>query len=385
MAKNRICAVVNLTEDGSRLKPLTNHRPIASLPFAGRYRIIDFILSDISKAGIDSTALFIGESGRSVYDHIRSGASWHLHSFIRGGIFTFSHQDWKKQHLGEDGHDFYENHRLFIERSQAGYVFVTGSKVIANIDIRAVHHSHLRVDRDITAIYKRVNKQDTFEDQIDLPAIYFDENENIEKMSNNIDVTDKEFANIGLNMYLVKSEIMLEIIDRAETENIYMELDDLISHYINEYTLYPYEYTGYAANIDSIEKYYHANMDMLERPKYNSLFETSIPILTKSKHGVPAYYAEQSYVRNAFVGTDSMIKGEVRNSLLNRRTVIEDNVVVLNSILLQGAEVGEGVRIEYAIVDKNTVIDPGVQIIGSPDNIIVVQKNSHITSNVGEA
>lgn len=383
MVKNKISAILNLTEDSSRLYPLTQNRPIAALPFAGRYRLIDFLLSDISYAGIDSVALFIGESGRSIYDHIRSGSSWHLSSLVRGGIFTFSHQDWKRTHVeGESDDSFYDNHKQFIQRSQSGYVFVSGSKVVANIDIRSIHHSHLRVDRDITGVYKRAHRSEFLEEKTDLPSIFFDEENNIEKLTLETVVDGSEYINVGLNMFLISSEKLLEIIDRGIEDRVYLELDDLIEHYIDDYSLYPYEYTGFVANVDSIEKYFKANMDMLDRAKYNSLFETSIPILTKSKHGVPAYYAPQSQVRNSFVGTDSMIKGEVKNSLLNRRVVIDDDVVIHNSILLQGSNIGEGARIEYAILDKNTVVDPGVSIIGSPDDIVVIAKNSHITESI---
>lgn len=383
MVKNKISAILNLTEDSTRLYPLTQNRPIAALPFAGRYRIIDFLLSDISHAGIDSVALFIGESGRSVYDHIRSGSSWHLSSLVRGGIFTFSHQDWKKSLLeGESDDSFYDNHKQFINRSQSGYVFVSGSKVIANIDIRSIHHSHVRVDRDITGVYKRAHRSEFLEEKVNLPSIYFDEENNIERMSLETVIDDSEFINVGLNMFMISSEKLLEIIERGIEDKIYLELDDLIEHYINDYTMYPYEYTGFVANVDSIEKYFKANMDMLDRAKYNSLFETSIPIMTKSKHGVPAYYAPQSHVRNSFVGTDSMMKGEVKNSLLNRRVILEDNTVVHNSILLQGSHIREGARIEYAILDKNTIVDPGVSIIGKPDDIVVIAKNSHITESI---
>lgn len=139
MVKNKLAAIINATEDNSCLKPLTNKRPIAALPFAGRYRIIDFVLSNISHAGIDSAALFIGDSGRALYDHIRSGDAWDLDSQIKGGIFTFSQQNWKLAHHREHEHeDYYYNHRIYLSRSNAKYVFVSGSKIIANIDIKAL-------------------------------------------------------------------------------------------------------------------------------------------------------------------------------------------------------------------------------------------------------
>ena len=120
MKMNRICAILNLTEDETALKPLTRIRPIASLPFASRYRLIDFNLSSISHAEIKSVGMFIAGSGRSIYDHIRSGSVWNLESGLTGGIFTYSQQVLKAvQEKNGDAPDFYMNHKEFIERSKA--------------------------------------------------------------------------------------------------------------------------------------------------------------------------------------------------------------------------------------------------------------------------
>lgn len=379
MVKNSICAIVNVSEDSSKLRPLTNHRPIALLPFAGRYRSIDFILSDISYAEINSVGLFIGESGRSIYDHVRSGSSWHLESLIRGGIFTFSHQDWKREHHFEDkAEDFYYNHRLFMQRSRAQYIFVTGSKIIANVDIKAIRRHHQSNGDDITIVYKHlldtnISEQDKLSD-----GIIFDENHEVRSFTEKPIADEDGKINLSLNMYFLSVEKMLQIIEKALEDGIYLELNDLIRHYINACSLSAYEYTGYAANIDTIDKYYAANMDMLNFATFSSLFHTSIPILTKPKHGSPAYYDVESEVRHSFVGTDSYIAGEVKQSILNRRVDVGKDASILNSIVFQGTKVGEGARIEYAIIDKNSIIEPGAQVIGTPDNIAMVEKGAHI-------
>lgn len=379
MAKNKICAIINLTDDSSNLHPLTHNRPIAALPFAGRYRIIDFMLSDISYAGIDSVGLFIGGSGRSIYDHIRSGSSWHLQSLIRGGIFTFSHQDWKRElKLGDGNEEFYENHKIFIERSRAQYVFVSGSKIIANVDIKSIQRHHRVNKKDITVVYKHFPDNHLSTQEKLSYGVILDDNKNIVRLTNPKVDEDHDCNNVSLNMYLLSTDIMHEIINRAIEEEVYLELNELIQHYINDYSLDGYEYTGYAANIDTVDKYYAANMDMLNYSNFSSLFNTSIPILTKAKHGTPAYYSEESDVRSSFVGTDSYIGGNVSNSILNRRVDIKEGANVSNSILLQGTKVGENAQIEYAIIDKNTVIEAGAKIIGSPDDIKVISKGSYI-------
>lgn len=381
MAKNNICAIINLTEDTTQLKPLTNNRPIAGLPFAGRYRIIDFMLSDLAYAKIESVGLFIGESGRSIYDHVRSGAAWDLQSEVSGGIFTFSHQDWKKNHPKSHEHeDFYYNHRLFLERSNAGYVFVAGSKIIANVDILAVRQQHIQNDKDVTVVYKHFDENQVSDDEMLAHGIVFNGDE-IEKFTNYVVPSQTGKVNLGLNMYFLSVDKMLSIIDQATEDEVYLELNELLQHYATACSLNGFEYTGYASNIDTIDKYYKANMDLLSFPTFSSLFQTSIPILTKSKHGSPTYYAPESKVRESFVGSDTFISGTVKRSVLNRRVVVEKDATVLNSILLQGTKVGEGAQIEYAIIDKNTVVEPGAKIIGAPDDIKVIGKNSHVLAD----
>ncbi|MGX7098765.1 glucose-1-phosphate adenylyltransferase subunit GlgD [Globicatella sp. HMSC072A10] len=376
MVKNKLCAIVNLTENEDQLKPLTHLRPIAALPFAGRYRVVDFSLSSIAHAEIDSCALFISESGRAVYDHIRSGDSWNFDSQISGGIFTFSQQTWKLRHLREHGgDDFYDNHRIFMKRANAEYVFVSGSKMITNVDIRAVYKHHIDSEADITTVYKPVILDKVRDYTVDM-------NLKLDEYGQLVDVVPLKEASVGekvnvnLNMYILSVDKMNEIMQRAEAEGNYQEVDSLIEKYLLDYTVNVYEYTGYSANVETMDRFYQANMDMLDRSKFNSLFYTSQPILTKTKNGVPSYYDNDSKVTESIIGTGVRIDGEVTRSVINRKVYVHKDAVVKESVIFQGTTIGEGAQVEYAIVDKACSIKPGAKVIGTPDNIKVIGKNT---------
>lgn len=371
MAKNKTCAIINLTEDETALQPLTNNRPIAALPFAGRYRIIDFILSDIAYTGIDSVALFIGDSGRSIYDHIRSGDAWDLNSQVTGGVFTFSQQHWKHSHLDENPYeDFYYNQRIYMERSKAKYVFIAGSEIIANVDIKSVRQQHVASGKDVTVLYKTL----PVEGRQNYNKILVNNGEHETLVSYDAEEAT-ETIKASLNMYLMSVERLKQLIDLATSEGVFKEIDDLIVYYIERLKVNSYEYTGYAAKIDSIQSYYQANMDMLNRQLFASVFYSSIPIITKPKNGAPTYYAKNSLVEESIIGSDTSIFGEVRRSILNRRVKVKEDAKVDHSIILQGVEIGEGAEVSYAIVDKGSVIEPGAKLIGEPGNIIVIGKN----------
>ena len=380
MKMNRICAILNLTEDETALKPLTRLRPIASLPFASRYRLIDFNLSSISHAEIKSVGMFIAGSGRSIYDHIRSGSVWNLESGLTGGIFTYSQQMLKAvQERNGDALDFYMNHKEFIERSQAEYVVIMGSKILANVDIKAVMQHHLTKDGDITVLYKSV-PQSFLENRPHEKILQIDRDEYLLHLVDAKDASSEldRFA-MSMNMYFMRADKMLELIHRAEIEELNLDSDKLIEHYLPEYQVNTYEYTGYLANIDSIPAYFNANMEMLEKNKFSALFHGSQSVITKVKNGAPTYYSKEAHVKNAQFATGCVIEGTVEDSLIFRKVTIAKDAEVRNSMVMQGSKIGEGAIIEYCILDKNVTIGPGVTLKGTKDNLVVIEKNKTIT------
>ena len=381
----KMCAIINLTEDTQALKPLTNNRPVAGLPFASRYRIIDFQLSNIAHADIDSVGLFIAGSGRSIYDHVRSGTNWYFDNEISGGVFTFSQRDWKAAHHLEEQHeDFYYDYRLFLNRSKAQYVFVSGSSIIANLDIQAARRFHMGHDGDITFVYKTHPRELISEELTKARAVVFDDEGQVEKFIPYDDLNGEEVVRASMGMYLISVDTMLEIIQRAMDESIYLELDDLIDRYIMDYTTRGYEYTGYLATIDSVKSYYDANMALLDRANFNSLLYASNPVLTKTKNGVPAYYAPTSRITDSIIATGVHLEGEVDHSIVYRKVKVAKDAVIKNSILLQGVQIEEGAHVEYAILDKKCVVKAGASIIGNPDNPVVISKNTIVASQEGD-
>lgn len=380
MKMNSICAILNLTEDETALKPLTSVRPIASLPFASRYRLIDFNLSSISHAEIKSVGMFIAGSGRSVYDHIRSGSIWDLESGLAGGIFTYSQQLLKAiQEKNGDAPDFYMNHKEFIERSRGEYVVIMGSKILANVDIKAVMQHHLAKEGDITVVYKSLPKA-FLENRPHEKVLKIDRDEYLLHLTDAKDAPeDLERLAMNMNMYFMRADKMLELIQRAELEGLTLDSDKLIEHYLPEYQVNTYEYTGYMANIDSIDAYFKANMEMLEKNKFSALFHGSQSVITKVKNGAPTYYSKGAHVRNSQFATGCVIEGTVVDSLIFRKVNIAKDAEVRNSMVMQGSRIGEGAVLEYCILDKNVTIGPGVTLKGTKDNLVVIEKNKTIT------
>ena len=383
MRMNSMSAILSLTDGSNQdLKPLTRVRPIASLPFAARYRAIDFALSNISHAGIDSVAIFIGGSGRSIYDHIRSGSTWDLESRLRGGIVSYA-QTYLKQRVDDEGfdeRDFYKNHREFLEKSRTEFVVIGSGRMITKLDLVNLKDFHSIKNGDITVIYKNVPADDVKghhnERVVDLNAAG-----DVKRLvpSDDWDFTEETVAQ-SLNIFVVSVNRMLEILDRAGREGIQMDIDRLVAYYSQFYQAQGFEYTGPLWNLDSIKAYFQANMDLLDTKTYRDLFLRGNNVITKVKNEPPTYYSENCTITKSIFATGSYIDGTVNNSMIFRRVQVGKGAEIHHSIVMQGSQIGEGAILEYCVLDKNVTVEPGAVIKGTKDNIVVIEKNRTVTA-----
>lgn len=384
MVKYDTCAILNLTANNAALYPLTYNRPIAALPFAGRYRLIDFMLSPLSYAHIASVALFIGDSGRSIYDHVRSGKDWKLDSRIRGGIFTFSQQNWKARHHHENQiEDYYYNHRIFLERSRCQYVLVAGTKIIANVNFRNLKSAHIESGKDISLVYADSHPDLFGKDHPNERFLDIDTKGQVKKLLKKSQLSETHYTYpVSLNMFLLSTDLLRDLIDQARARGEYMEVDELVQAHLMDYSINLFKHESYIANINHLMAYYQANVDMLNYQNFKDLFHSDQPVLTKTKNGVPSYYHERSFVRNAIVGTGCKMFGEVLDSVINRRVLVGENARVTHSVILQGAQIGEGAVVEYAILDKGAQIAPGAIIRGTKEQIKIIGKNHFVDAKI---
>lgn len=383
MRMNSMSAILSLTDASNQdLKPLTRIRPVASLPFAARYRAIDFALSNISHAGIDSVAIFIGGSGRSIYDHIRSGSTWDLESRLRGGIFTYS-QTFLKQRMDDEGfdeRDFYKNHRDFLEKSRTEFVVIGSGRMITKLDLINLKDFHSIKNGEITVIYKNVPAEDVKGHQHER-VVELDAKGNVTRLvqSGDWDFTEDTVAQ-SLNIYVLTVNKMLEILERAGKEGIQMDIDRLVAYYSQFYNAQGFEYTGPLMNLDSIQSYYKANMDLLDTKNYHDLFLRGNNVITKVKNEPPTYYSEHATITKSIFATGSYIEGKVNHSMIFRRVKIGKNAEVNHSIVMQGSKIGEGAVLEYCVLDKNVIVEPGAIIKGTKDKVVVIEKNRTVTA-----
>lgn len=383
--KTEYAAILNLVEEANELLPLTKRRPVATLPFGCRYRLIDFPFSSLFNAKVGSAALFISGSGRSLYDHIRSGSTWGLDNVSGGGVFTHSQLRLKERlHGGLDKY-YYEDHKDYVSKSKGDYVVLLGSSILVNLQIDSVLDYHRTKNSHITVAYKKMPRDEFKKDTIYSSYQFIaDQTVEIEKIVplNELPYDSNEIF-FGLDFLIADKHVFLDYLDRLKEQNEYVTVENILKLALDDEDtcVNGYEYTGYLKAIEDISSYFEANMDMLDEDKFNALFYREAPVLTKSKNSAPTYYGESSNVVNAIIANDNEIYGEVKDSLIFRRNFICQDAKIKNSILLQGSFVDEGADLEYVILDKGVHVEKGATLKGTRENPIVVPKKARILSS----
>lgn len=357
------------------MEGLTDNRPLANLPFDGKYRLIDFQLSNLANAGIRSVyGIFRGQNIRSVFDHIRSGREWGLNTLLSHYFLGFYNTDVESQVTDRD---YYEQILTYLRRAGSDQTIYMSCDILCNIDLQQVIHLHNANNRDITVVYKKLAK-----DQLS-PAndiLEIDESDTVSGKPSQ--PSDSDLEKMSTDIYVINTPFLIQKMEEEAEKAEPRKLRYLLRDLIVEYNALAFEYTGYLANITSVKSYYKANMDMLDPQKFYSLFYSNQKVYTKVKNEEATYFADSSVVKNAQLASGSVVKGEVRHSILSRNCYVGSNAKISDSIVFPKAKIGEGAVIEYAIIDKSVSIAPGVTIRGTAEKPLVIGKNRDILEDV---
>jgi glucose-1-phosphate adenylyltransferase len=364
---NNIIGLINL-QGPNYMKELSEARPMASEPFAGKFRLIDFALSTMVNAGVDTVGLLLPFHSRSVLDHVRSGKEWNL-ARKQHGLFYLPIDEIKEVDDPQPGdiRTYYKNLR-FVERELNHYLLLSVCDVVHNIDYDQVLHYHRGHNADITLVYKTLEEDSPGDGYV----LTVGETGQVTKMTkvNSARKGDKLY----LGSVLMDGDLFVAIVRRAFSQNPNQYLTDVLARNVARPRVYAYEYKGYAKRIHSLQSYYEANMDMLNLENWRAVYRADRKIYTKVKDEAPAKYMADAKVSNSLVGDGCVIEGTVENSILFRRVRVGRNAVVKNSIIMQNTVIGEEARVDRVICDKNQEIQPEAFLTGRKDKPMCITK-----------
>lgn len=375
-----MCALLSNVTRNAELSPLTDERPIATLPFDCKYRMIDFPLSSLSNAHVESVFMTFNQGEtQSVFDHLGSGSEWGLNSF-KNRFFVYIQQDFDR--LKEKGLPYFAQQINFLQKSQAPYTVLIGSKFICNVDLNAVLKIHKNSGKEVTAVYKKVSPEIAGEE--DTIIRFNEDGHDIGTFKKDTPNLDEKEA-LALSIFIADTDWVIQFSQQMQAAGELASLAHLLRIHMSEFDVNTYEYTGYMSNITSTKSYFDANMAMLEPANFTSLLYGSQPIYTKIKNEVPTYFSKDSQVVNSQLGSGCVIEGQVKDSLISRGATIKKAATVENSLIFTSSEIKEAATINYAIIDKHVVVEKGISVIGKAEKPIVIPKGTIVTEDVIQA
>ena len=353
---------------------LVNVRLMASIPFASRYRLIDFVLSSMAHCDINNVSVMVNNNYHSLMDHLDSGREWDL---VRknGGLTIFPPfaEKESKPYVGrvEALAGILENLRDQKEK----YVVMSDTNLAVNFDFRAMIDAHIASGADVTMAYNEQELPESLlKSQANDKGFYYTfdiEDGRITK----IYVNDKEpgVQNFSMNIYVVERELLIDMVNTAFVRGQQFFERDVLLAQLNKLNVQAYKYDGYVARISGMKSYFDENMKLLDDHNLDALF-SGAPIYTKIRDDNPTRYIEGARVQNVMAADGCVIEGEVENSVLFRGVKIAKGAKVKNCVLMQGTVVEAGANVEYLITDKNVTITAGKEMRGTDTFPVYIAK-----------
>lgn len=368
-----IMGIILANED--KIPPITDIRAGAALPIAGRYRIIDFAISNMANAGVTTIGVVTESNYSSLMDHIKSGKPWDLDRKDGGLNVLPPSRERMSTGVCRGNIDMLAGIRNYLKRSKQTYVILSLGNFLYNINFDDVVDAHIDTQSDVTMVYKNVKGlEDTELSRFTL--LEFDKDGKVCDIE--VQPYYPKSTNASMELYVMEKALLESIIDECSARGDSDFVKDALVKKMLGLRIYGYEYTGYMDKIDSMKSYYENNMAFLNADVREELFNRENPIYTKTKDQSPTKYGEDAEVKNSFISDGCTIEGTVINSVLSRGVVVKKGAVVKNSIIMQGSYIEEDVSLNHIVFDKNVHITTGRKLIGQASYPLAIAKGTKI-------
>lgn len=349
---------------------LTKVRSMGSIPFGGRYRIVDFALSNMVNSGITTVGMITKNNYQSLMDHIGSGKFWDL-ARKDGGLILLPPYSDETETLYKNRLEALKGATAFLKKAKEDFVVLADSDAVYKLDYSKVIDYHIQKNADITLVYHEHNLVKSHY------YMTFDVAKDGKIKGIEINPTSGGVEKNYINVMVARTSFLLRLIQDAIQHGYTSFGKDILSPGVSTYKLYGYKYDGYYANINSLNTYFNANMDLLDREVRDEIFGGR-DVYTKVNDSAPAKFADTASVKNSLVSDGCVIEGTVENSILFRGVKIGKGTVVKNCILMTDNIVGENCNLAYVVSDKNSVIRDNRVLAGCEVQPYFINKGSLI-------
>ena len=375
--KNTLGIIIGF--DGNNdLRELSEHRPVASVPFGGRYRVIDFMMSNLVNSGCYQVAVLMRDKYQSLLDHLGSGKDWDL-SRKRGGMFLLP----PNAFAPKSSPLVTENYRTSLEalgsisdmlnKNKSEHVLICSADIVANIPLDEVMKEHKKSEADVTIVCTKNPEGGAFDMFLGLSPRH-----EVEDIRNGDNMGGKcKYKSMGI--YIMKRKYLQSLLSDCVTHNLRSFERDAMQHVFKRGDkVHGYVFDKYSAKIENVKGYFSASMDMLDKDIRDQVFLKNRPILTKIYDEAPTYYGEDAKVSDSLIADGSRIEGTVENSIIFRGCTIAKDAVVKDCIVLPNSIIGEGVELSYVVTDKGVTVRENRKMIGGATYPVAIAKNATV-------
>ena len=353
--------IVNSSSKNIRVEGLEDYRPIGAFSFLGRYRVIDFPISNLSNSDIDRIQIYVQEKPRTLVSHIGTGRHYNINSKSGRLQILFSDTAKRNDIYNTDIAAYYENLEC-IEAMHHEYVVITPDYMVYSADFSTLIEQHIDSGADITLLYHSVdNAKEAY-----LNCNILNLNKQRGVLSIEPNHGNAKNRNIFMDTYIMKKDLLVDLIKKARATSSAFTLTDIINELHNDLDVRGISHRGFFASITDFQSYYDANMDLINIKPAQTLFDSEWPIYTRTNDSCPTHYYGTAEIRNSVVSNGCQVEGTIENSILGRGCIIHKGAVIKNSVVLAGAEIGEGVHVENQVVDKLAKILHVKEVVSDP-------------------
>ncbi len=358
----------------SLVPDLVSERLMASIPFASRYRMCDFMISSMVHCGIDNISILVRKNYHSLLDHLGNGREWDL-ARKNGGLNIVPPFAQKQIKVFSGRIEALESIRGYLMKQTEKYVILSDANMAVNFDFNALLDAHIKSGADVTMVYRKQEiPQSLIRQSTAGMDLYYALGINGDRVSK-IYINPKESGemNFSLNIYVVERELLMRMVDEAYLHGDVYFVRDILEKKIDQMDVRGFCYDGYVAHIHDMNSYFEENMRLLKEENLMALFSGN-QIYTKIRDDNPTRYINGAKAKNVMVADGCVIEGEVENSVLFRGVKIGKGAKVKNCVLMQDTVIEDNASVEYVITDKNVTISEGKSLTGNDSFQVYVAK-----------
>lgn len=368
-----VFGIIYAGEENLNLRELVNLRSVGALPVGARYRVVDFMLSNLVNSGIRNIGVIPRKNYHSLMDHLGSGKEWDLNRKNDGLLIIPPYDTHENVGSYYGLIDTLKGADAFIRHATQPYCLLTGSSNIHNDTYNKMYDFHIKTGADITLLYNVVDKEiksSTLEDV----RLSLDSNDRVIDMSPH----NTDYGKMTMGVYLIKKDLLQYLVTDAASRGKYNLTTDILMHNLSSLKVYGFEHTGYVGRVHSVSSYYQINMDFLNPEVQKDLFYTGNNVYTKIKDEPPTKYGDEAIVKNSIVGSGCIIDGTVENSVIFRGVYVAKDAVIKNSIIMQSSEIYGSAKLNHVILDKMVNIRPNSVLAGSAQYPVIIPKGANV-------